>query len=111
MGFSIACLMSADGIGFIYRASMKQILAELCDETADQNINYDGSRKLWREYKMTMPAIAWQHMVLKHRLRGALLPVTLAIKSTLKALPPHTGKILKPCTMPACAISRLTTRT
>ena len=45
---------------------IKQILAELCDETAGQSINYDGSRKLWRECKITMPAITWQHMVLKH---------------------------------------------
>lgn len=45
---------------------MKQILAELCGESADQNINYDGSRKLWRECRMTMPAITWQYMVLKH---------------------------------------------
>ena len=45
---------------------VKQILAELCGESAGQSINCDGSRKLWRECKMAMHAITWQHMVLKH---------------------------------------------
>ncbi|OCL10830.1 5-methyltetrahydropteroyltriglutamate-homocysteine methyltransferase [Glonium stellatum] len=44
---------------------MKQALAELCGGAAGQEADYGGGRELWKECKMAMPTIAWQHMLLK----------------------------------------------